>query len=318
MNASTSLLLHQQNASASPRARVKGMCNSGITLRRIALESGVKSADIKAWLEGGTSAEEVENRLVAWLEDLDQAAAQLVTLPWVETSLTQRIHAVFEQARRTPTIGLVYGAAGCSKTTAALRYAKLALDDRAQTFYCSATVFTKTPTAMLYKLAETIYARGGAGAYRNYEIYQDIARRLGAGDLLLIDEAHHLEVATLDAIRAFHDDEGCGVCFLGNSLVFTRISGKGRRAEFAQLDSRAGARLEITAPAEHDIDVVLEAWGVKGSAERQYLHQIGSGPGGLRQLANVVRQSRIVAQEMKRPLDAQILRAAASLLGIDS
>jgi len=52
-------------------------------------------------------------------------------------------------------------------------------------------------------------------------------------------------------------------------------------------------------------------------ADCRYAQQIASMPGGLRTLAQVLRQSRAFARGMKRPVDQNIMRAAAGSLGID-
>lgn len=312
--------LHRQKAPAPLRSRIKAMLNEGWTMQRITLESGVKGADVTAWIEGNPVDTSVEIRLAAWTEELDQPAAQRDGLQLVETTTTQKIEAILEQSRRVPTIGLIYGAAGVGKTMTALHYARVPRQRGASTYYVAATAFTHSPATFMFEVARAVL--GGsinietARGYAAYSIVGKILTVLRSGDLLIVDEAQHLDPAALDAVRIFLDQAHCGICLIGNELVFTRIGGKGRRAEFAQVSSRCGARLQIAAPDERDIDAVLESWGVKGSAERAFLHEIARGPGGLRQLANVVRQSRIVATQMKRPLDAQILRAAALMLGV--
>lgn len=314
------LSLPTQKAASSPRARVKALLNADVPLRRITVESGVRSADIKAWIEGA-NLEGVEAKLIAWIEELDQASAESDELPWAKTAISEQIESVFEQARRMPTIAVIHGAAGAGKTMTAMRYTSRDRADGRRTVYFAATNFIRTPSAVLFKLAEAVERQGGwsltARAYRSYELYEGVAQQLAPGDLIIVDESQHIESSGLDTIRAFHDQVRCGIAYMGNTEVFVRITGKGRRAEFAQLASRCGARLEITAPTAADIDACLEKWAVKGAAERQFLHMIGSGPGGLRQLANCVRSARIAARDLKRPLDAEVLRAVASMLGID-
>lgn len=314
------LQLHRSRAPTTPRDRVKAMLNEGVKVSKIAIESGVKPAEIKGWLDADVVPLEVEIRLLAWLDDLDQRTAELDELPFVEWSMTRQTEAVLEKCRdpNHPCIGVVDGPPGTGKTTIACRVA----EKNRNTFYFAATHFVRTPTATLHMIAESIGNKTGErslglGAYRGYALLQAIKDRLGPGSLLICDEANHLDVASLDAIRYFYDEARCGVCYLGNEALASRLRGAGRRAEFAQISSRIACKLHLTAPDEADIDEILGSWGISGSAERRFLHQIAVGPGGLRILGHVVREARMLAREMKRPVDAQVLQGAASLVGID-
>jgi len=67
-----------------------------------------------------------------------------------------------------------------------------------------------------------------------------IARLHDTKGLLIVDEAQHLPVSGLDAVRSIHDATGCGLALLGNESVYARITGGARQAHFAQLFSRVG------------------------------------------------------------------------------
>jgi DNA transposition AAA+ family ATPase len=318
------LPLHRKRAPATPRERIKTMLNAGVILSKIAIESGVKPAEIKAWLDEGAGLE-ADIRLRVWLEDLDQRAVDLDELPFVETASTREMEGVFEKCRdpSEPGIGVICGPPGSSKTSTALRCENARRGEgEGRIFYFAANHFIRTPVATLSRIAEAVGWKTGnsalaSGAYRGYQLFRTISEQLGRGDLILCDEAQHCETSALDAIRALHDEAHCGVCYLGNEVLASRLRGAGRRAEFSQITSRIVARLHLNALDEAALDQILESWGVSGVAERRLLHQIAVGPGGLRILGHVVREARILAREMKRPVDAQVLQAAASFVGID-
>lgn len=232
----------------------------------------------------------------------------------VETSSHRRLHQLFARAQGG-ILALAYGGAGVGKTTAALRYAEGHREYGKTAHYVNMHAVV-TPTAMLNTLAETIRLSASFGAYRNVSLMRSIADHLAPGDLLILDESQSLRPDALDMVRFFLDTRGVGIALLGNELVFSAIVGKNRRAMFAQLHSRVGMRLHIPHPTEEDADAVLKAWGVNGGAARDYGRQLALGPGGLRQLTQVLRQARIAAAAKQRVMDNELMYSAACALGL--
>ncbi len=316
------LVSNSGGEASAMRGRLAAMIDAGESLPRIAIETGVKRQDLQSWLDSKPVADRVERRLSVWFEDVDRVASDESEPEWVETPTSTRIIGALEFARVTPTIAIIFGGAGVSKTTTALHYlTNRKPEDEGHVYYVCAARWIRSPTAILQEIAEAIDGHLASNAYRNDSLARGIWRKLRHGDLLIIDEAQHLDADALDGIRYFHDDqekeEGIGIAYLGNQEVYSRISRKGGRAAFAQLHSRVGMRLHIPAPREGDADAVLETWGIAGRNERQYAQQIASLPGGLRTLTQVLRQARIVARGMKRPVDQNVMRAAADSLGIN-
>jgi DNA transposition AAA+ family ATPase len=296
----------------------------GYTVDRIATESGIAKPELWQWIHDREHPSEnrirVENGVVEWLKAKDEADLARGVLPDADTTTRLSILSVLEQARLTPTCGVVCGVAGCGKTSTALHFQQL---HPGRVFYASATSFTRSPTAILYRLAEAIFHADdfrrsvNAREYRQYALAERIRSFLVPQSLIIIDEAQHLGVAEIDAIRNFHDEPPHpGLVLMGNEAVWSRVLGKARKADFSQINSRIGLRLVIERIEEADVDAVLQAWRVRGSAERQFLLDVARCDGGLRQLAHLVRTARLTARELNRPLDAQILREVASSLGI--
>jgi len=75
-------------------------------------------------------------------------------------------------------------------------------------------------------------------------------------------------------------------------------------------------RLHIPHPTEADANAVLSAWGISDNSARDYGRQLALGPGGLRQLAHILRQAKIAAAATGLPLDHRLMHAAASALGL--
>src|SRR6267143_1374215 len=105
---------------ATLRRRLQALIADGVTIQKIAVESGALKKDLEAWLEDKDSPA-VEARLQEWVEELDGISERAVG--WVETPTTTEITEAIEFARTEPSISIVYGAPGIGKTMTAERYA---------------------------------------------------------------------------------------------------------------------------------------------------------------------------------------------------
>jgi DNA transposition AAA+ family ATPase len=298
------------------------MLAAGVAPRRIAIEAGVRADKLRTWLDGEDAGDTTESRIVTWLEELDQPdeGAQA----WVETPTSAKIVNAFEFARNTPSITVVYGGAGVGKSHTAKRYAAQNCPEYMGhgssctvrgAFYVTVTRSSRSLTGVLGRIADAV----GCGTYfsRNDMIEAHILERLGPGDLLIIDEAQHLGLDALDGIRAFHDEAGIGIAYLGNQRFYSVVAKKNLAADFAQLHSRIGMRLHVPNPEDGDVDAVLEAWGVRGRQERAFGQAVASRPGGLRVLVHVLRQAAFVARLNKRPLDRELMQGVIDGLRLE-
>jgi DNA transposition AAA+ family ATPase len=244
---------------------------------------------------------------------------------WVDTPTSEQIWAALMYAQTTPTIALIHGGAGLGKTYTARRYLTEKSKAEKSGFFSNApTVYMVTAHAGMRTIASTLCAissalgRGG-DAYRNDAMARQILQALNPSDLLIIDEAQHLDIKALDQIRYFHDEGGIGIAYLGNDDIHVRINGRGRQAAFlGPLASRVGMRLPIPHPTEEDVFAIMKAWKVEGKKEADYAVRIGLSNIGLRGLTQVLRQSAYIAKGMNRILDVLVMRAAVSNLGFNN
>lgn len=292
------------------RQKLKTLVESGLSTTRVAVETGITVETLESWLRGA-GAEDIDERLAAWLAEREQAAAAQEP-GYFDTPTAERIFQALDAARESAGISLIYGGAGCGKTTAAKRYVDHAnrRTYNRPVYYVRASAFVTTPTAILEEIAEAMGLYGNA--YRLMTLVRDIRRKLYPGDLLIVDEAQYLEPKALDALRDF-TGEPClaGLAYLGNEEVHTRIDGVGRRARFAQLSSRVVDRVHVPAPTESDVDAFLAAWGIAGKREREFAVLLGTTSGGLRVLEQVVRQARKIAHLTRTKVDIKLLKATA-------
>ena len=292
----------------------KVLLNNRMTQDRMARDAGLSGSALSQWLHGKYQGDvpALEGRLVAWLADTQASALEpCETAPvWVQTPTATAIEGALNYARNRPSIAVVYGGAGVGKTTTIGRYAR----ESAGVWVWEAS---KSQRSMLEALRaiEEIMSGYRCEEKRSSTISRMIAQRLlwaPKPALLVVDEAQHLELDAVEELRSIHDSTGVGLVLSGNESVYTRLTGRTRRADFAQLFSRVGKRLRLDKPAPGDVTAILQAWRIQGTKERDLCQEIASKPGGLRGLVNVLVDAATAAQAMGRAVDLIALRAAWS------
>ena len=292
----------------------KVLLNNRMTQDRMARDAGLSGSALSQWLHGKYQGDvpALEDRLSAWLADTQSSALEpCETAPvWVQTPTATAIEGALNYARIRPSIAVVYGGAGVGKTTTIDRYAR-----------ASAGVWVWEAKKSQRSMLEALRAiEGTMSGYpceekRSSTISRMIAQRLQWAHkpaLLIIDEAQHLKLDAVEELRSIHDSTGVGLVLSGNESVYTQLTGRTRRADFAQLFSRVGKRLRLDKPAPGDVAAILQAWRIEGIKERELCQQIASLPGGLRGLVNVLVDAATAAQAMGRAVDIKALRAAWS------
>ena len=296
------------------RTRVRAaMAAAALTQAKAAREIGVSESALSAWLSDKYGADDrgVEARMVRWLNSLSERARWRDGLPapppWVETPTSRRILAALAYAQAAGDLAVIYGAAGTGKTFAARRYA----ETRPNAWLATMTSAARSTCPCLERVAHACGLRPRfAGAAR---IELDLTARLeGCEALVMVDEAQHLDLGALEALRGIHDATGVGLAILGNELVYARITGGRREAEFAQLFSRIGKRVRLVGPEKGDLEAVLDAWGV-GAGARSAVRRIGRQPGALRSLTKTLRLAHLFAHGA--PVAEEHVRAAWRDLG---
>lgn len=113
--------------------------------------------------------------------------------------------------------------------------------------------------------------------------------------LLILDEAQHLTVQSIEEVRHWHDTTGMGIALLGNEQVQQKIDGGSRAAAFAQLFSRVAQSIVRSRPLPDDVDVLLDAWGIMDPAIAREIHRIAQLPGALRGVTFTLELAKMLA-----------------------
>ena len=270
----------------------------GLTQALAAREIGISDSALSQWLAGkyGGDRDAVAERIRAWLKACAERASMSASLPeppgWIETPSAVRIDAALTYAQMAGDVALVYGGAGMGKTMTARRYAARRPN---------AWVATMTPAAhalgpCLDRVSEACGLRGRGG--RAAKLESSLRDRVeGTRGLLVVDEAQHLGLRALEALRGLHDATGGGLALVGNETIYTRVAGGRRAAEFAQLHSRVGKRVRLAAPDRKDISLLLDAWRPAVTQEaRKIASEAARRPGALRGMTKVLRLAALISR----------------------
>lgn len=313
--------IQPQNDARDLRAEIARLQREdrSLTQAEIARQSGVHASRLNQWLKGHYAGdnEALEAELARWIDAYHERRLRARALPeapeWVETPSAQRVIAALGYAQLAGDITVIYGGAGLGKTTAITHYQRT----NPNVWIATMSPCTASAVPALEEVAGALGIEAGGGAAR---MQRAIIRRLrGTMGLLIIDEAQHLAVQALDAMRALHDATGVGLALVGNEAVYARMTGGTRAAYLDRLFSRIGKRVRLTRATRDDVDAIIDAWGVDVHACRRTLHEIAARPGGLRGLTKVLRLASMFAAGAEREsMSCEDIRAAWRDLGGES
>ena len=304
----------QQMEAEQIRTLMRDLMRRGQTQRELANEVGMPQSALSQWLQGKWQSMWPQQlyKLSIWQEHRLEGQKLAPNEPvWVDTKTGQEIRNALAFAQLEPSISIVYGAAGIGKTTAIRRYQS----EGRNVWSVTGSPTKRALEPALRAVADALGLRGLDGGAD--QLSRDIAGRMyGSRGLLIFDEAQNLFEPALEELRSIHDVCGVGMCLAGNEQVYSNLTGGGHKsAAFAQLFSRVGLRLHLPAPTREDVDAVIDAWGVKGHQELQFLRTIGEAEGGLRLLNQVLRGASREAEASGAAVTIDLLRAASRGVG---
>ena len=249
-----------------------------------------------------------------WLTARQSQAATAAKLPsspaFILTRTAKKFGDLFEHAHYAPDFGVVLGEPGLGKTTAARAYTRTT----PSAWMMTCQPVTGSAYGMLSELSDTLGV--GQQDIHGYKLSRLITRKLsGLRGLLIVDEAQHLTVPALDQLRSFHDAAGCGIVLMGNPSIMRNLEGGRRSADYAQLFSRIGQRINQRKPASDDIEAILTAWAIEDAAVRKVARAVARKPGALRTMDKVLRQAHLRAQAEGVPVEERHMLQSAQQLG---
>lgn len=213
---------------------------------------------------------------------------------------------VIEFAIELECLGTVVGAPGVGKTTTLRAYA----DGNPGAVYCVMNPAKSSMAAMLSLVCEALRV---PGAGRTDALHGLVCNTLrwGRAEVLLIDEAQHVNDRNLDVLRCIHDETGVPMVFAGNQTLRSRFNNS-REASFAQFTSRIGPRAELEMATPADVAALARHAGVHQPKALAWLEDRNTETAGLREVATLLRCGRRIAGKGDIGLDH--LEQAAGML----
>lgn len=175
------------------------------------------------------------NKLIAYFENKEEAAENYTAGEYIKTSISDNVYAIIRNCHLKGGLAIACGDAGIGKTQAAKQYVK---DYGSSCIYITANPCIKSPKSVLKLLG----AQFNIAANSLDDLWLAIAGKLSDGMVIIIDEAQHLGLRTIETLRSFADQfdskgQTLGICFIGNQETVGRLGGR-QKAEFAQIRNR--------------------------------------------------------------------------------
>ena len=250
---------------------------------KVGLLPSVISPLRKGTYAGKTNA--VFDKLIAYFKIKREAEAVYAEVEYAETYISKHVYDAIRVCQVKGGLAVACGDAGIGKTKAAR---KSHHDNPGKSVYISVNPCVTSVKSVLKMIAAQI----GATIERSqYELWYSIAGKLSDGMVIIIDEAQHLTLKSIEVLRSFADyfagmGQTLGIIFIGNSETINRMGYK--KAEFAQIANRTKMVITHTARDIRKDDLMLLFPLLAGKEmEIEFMLQIAQSPQALRGAINL-------------------------------
>ena len=275
------------------------MSANGLTQEKAGKEIGVSASALNQWLSSKYKGdnEALNDKLIIWLSSRDRKGATPVGLledEYMETETSAKVMSALGFCQATADLTVIFGGAGLCKTITSKYYATVNPNVWVVTMRPDTSGVTPAIEEITVKMGLPLEGRANKQS-------RAISSKLeGTGGLLIIDEAQHLDVQAIEAIRSIYDaareqDRGVGLAFCGNEAIYARLTGGTRAANYAQLFSRIGKRVHLTKATKQDVVKLASRFGIEEGVELTTLIALSQKPGALRGMVKVLRQAYLFA-----------------------
>lgn len=218
---------------------------NGLTQAQVARSIGMSSGAISQYLKGDYkgNVENLEGKLADFIKNYSFKDEKSTVCEVVNTRDLQITKFIIDEAIIGNELSVIYGSAGCGKTTAIKEYVKS---------HPEAILIESIPGMSLASVLKAICEKAAITTPKSSEemiktISKEFTRREA---VLIIDEAENLTTKTLEAIRRIWDFSLVPTVLVGTHSLLNNL--KGRNGELLQLYSRVSGKYEFKGLVEDD------------------------------------------------------------------
>lgn len=270
--------------------------SNGLTQSNLSRSIGVSTAAVSQFL-GGTYKGDVKG-LESKINDFINNYSFKDVIDEIEIVKTHDFvttHFIIDEAIISKEMAVVYGKAGCGKTTSIKEYIKT---------HPEAVLVEAIPgMGMKSVLSEICSKIGVQTGKQSEEMIRDIAKEFSRREaVLIIDEAENLTTKTLEAIRRIWDFSSVPTVLVGTPALLNNL--KGRNGELLQLYSRISGKWEFRGLNEND-------WSALFGEYAEHIKQITT---HLRRAMNIYKKATRFASMKNEVLNAGHIKTASSMV----
>lgn len=284
------------------RDEFKGFLEAnGLKQAHVARSIGVSAGLISAWLKGAYKGDNksFEAKVKDFMRNYSiksenkKEDEQIVML-----SNMVKAHFVMDEAVVMNEMAVLYGKAGSGKSTAVKEWLKN---------HPEAVFIEVVPGMSVVRFLKLVAEKLGIeGSNKTDELVIECAKEFKRRDsVLVIDEAEHLTINALEAVRRIYDFSKVPVILVGTYGLIRNL--KGNRGELLQLYSRISGKWEFRELDEKDFE---KLFGELSSRVKKYTAH-------LRRAVNLYRKAKRFAAIAKEPLSAKHIDTASSMIFLD-
>ncbi|MDR1629745.1 MAG: AAA family ATPase [Oscillospiraceae bacterium] len=241
------------------------------TQKQLSAETGLSSSVISQFLKDGYPGdnEQVANTISKYLS----IAIARLNAPrqndfYKDLKNTQDVLFTCHYAHLDNDITLVAGDTGAGKTTA-LRFYE---ENNAGVIMVTANACTSSASAVLRLIAESVCRNVPAGREKLMKVVIDALA--GTNKLLIIDEADHLSLKALQAIRNINDLAKVGVVLSGNRKLYNEILSSPKGYPLDQLKTRIIVRTLVI--NDYSVEEIKALFPLSDTACLAFLSKLSS------------------------------------------
>ncbi len=280
--------------------------SEGISLSAVSRSIGISVSALSQWKSGTYAGDvaRIDDAVNAFLKrQAERKKSPAANLPFVRTTAAMKAIAVINICHTENEVGVIYGQSGTGKTEAVKIYAK----DNPDVILIEADPGC-TARALFADLCKRLGLDERGSIHGMLE--DTVAKLKGSGRLIIVDEAESLPLRALELLRRLHDKAGVGILLVGMPRLLANLRGK--RGELLQLYSRVGVAAKLEALTEDDTKAIVNTLfpSVNGLSKVFHIESRAN----TRTLIKLMSRTRKLSELNDRPMDAELVRAAAETL----